>query len=55
MQSEENGGTMVEWKDLSIKSYGSAFRILERALQELTQEDLNWQPRPDCNSIGWTT
>ena len=46
---------MVEWKDLLIKSYSSATRVLERALQGLTQEDLNWQPRPDCNSIGWTT
>ncbi|MFC1977391.1 DinB family protein [Chloroflexota bacterium] len=55
IQSEENGGAMVDWKDLLIESYGSAFRVLEQALQELTQEDLNWQPRFDCNSIGWTT
>ncbi len=33
---------MVEWKDLLIESYGSALRVLERALQGLTQEDLNW-------------
>ena len=46
---------MVEWKDLLIESYGSALRVLERALQGLTQEDLNWQPSPDCNSIVWTT
>lgn len=45
----------MEWKELLIESYGSALRVLERALQGLTQEDLNWQPRPDCNSIGWTT
>ncbi len=45
----------MEWKDLLIESYGSSLRVLERALQGLTQEDLNWQPRPDCNSIGWTT
>jgi hypothetical protein len=28
---------------------------LERALVGLTQEDLNYQPRPDSNSIGWLT
>ena len=45
----------MEWKDLLTESYSSALRALERALDGLTQEDLNWQPRPDCNSIGWTT
>ena len=45
----------MEWKDLLIETYGSAFGVLNRALQGLTQEDLNWQPRHDCNSIGWTT
>jgi len=45
----------VEWKDIFIESYGSALKVLERAMQELTPEDLNWQPRHDCNSIGWTT
>ncbi len=45
----------MEWKDLLIDSYGDAFKAVERTLEEFTQEDLNWQPRPDCNSIGWTT
>ena len=45
----------MEWKDLLIDSYSAAFKAVERALDGLTQEDLNWQPRPDCNSIGWTT
>lgn len=45
----------MEWKDLLMQDYGSALGVLERALKGLTQEDLNWQPRPDCNSIGWTT
>ena len=30
-------------------------RTLERTLDGLTIEDLNWQPKPDCNSIGWLT
>ena len=45
----------MDWKDLLIDGYGAAFRAVERALDGLTQEDLNWQPRPDCNSVGWTT
>jgi len=27
--------------------------MLERVLNGLSQDDLNEQPRPDCNSIGW--
>jgi len=45
----------MEWKDLLIDGYAQAHGALERALDGLSQEDLNWQPRPDCNSIGWTT
>lgn len=45
----------MEWQDLLAENYGSALGVLERALKGLKQEDLNWQPRPDCNSIGWTT
>jgi hypothetical protein len=28
-------------------------RALERTLDGLPEEDLAWQPNPDCNSIGW--
>lgn len=45
----------MEWKDLLIDSYGAAFKAVERALDGLTHENLIWQPRSDCNSIGWTT
>jgi len=27
--------------------------LLEHVLDGLTQDDLNWQPRDDCNSMGW--
>ncbi|MFC1995768.1 DinB family protein [Chloroflexota bacterium] len=43
------------WKDLLMDSYGAAFKAVEKALDGLTQEDLNWQPHPDCNTIGWIT
>ena len=44
----------MEWKDLLIDSYDEAFKAVERALEGLSQKDLNLQSRPDCNSIGWT-
>jgi len=45
----------MEWNDLLTDGYGRVLEILERVLKGLTQDDLNWQPRPDCNSIGWLT
>ena len=45
----------MEWKDLVIQNFGSTMGVLERTLEGLTQEELDWQPKPDCNSIGWTT
>lgn len=45
----------MEWKDLVSQNLGSTQGVLERTLQGLSQEELNWQPKPDCNSIGWTT
>lgn len=45
----------MDWKDLFVDSYDEAFKSVERALDGLSQEDLDLQSRPDCNSIGWTT
>jgi len=45
----------MEWKELIIDGYGRVLKVLEEALNGLTQDDLNQQPRPDCNSIGWLT
>ncbi|HEY96822.1 MAG TPA: DinB family protein [Dehalococcoidia bacterium] len=45
----------MEWKDLIMQNFENSLSILERTLKGLTQEDLNWQPKPDCNSIGWIT
>jgi hypothetical protein len=33
--------------------YGGILRTLDYTLKGLTKEDMNWQPKPDCNSIGW--
>ena len=35
----------MEWHDMMTDAYGRVLGILER--------DLGWQPKPDCNSIGW--
>jgi hypothetical protein len=44
----------MEWIDLLADGYGRVFESLNHALKGLPGEDLNWQPRHDCNSIGWT-
>ncbi|UCF85585.1 MAG: DinB family protein [Desulfobacteraceae bacterium] len=43
----------MEWHDLLADGYERALESLENVLNGLTEDDLNWQPRYDCNSIGW--
>ncbi len=43
----------MEWQELLIDGYGRILEVLERALKELMQDDLNQLPHPDCNSMGW--
>jgi len=45
----------MEWYDLLSDGYGRVLEFLENVLEGLNMDDLNWQPRPDCNSIGWLT
>jgi uncharacterized damage-inducible protein DinB len=45
----------MEWIDLLTDGYGRIMEQLSHALKGLDQEDLNWQPKPDCNSMGWLT
>ncbi|MFC1962729.1 DinB family protein [Chloroflexota bacterium] len=45
----------MEWKQLTIDALEQISGILEKALEGLTHDDLNQQPKPDCNSIGWLT
>ena len=45
----------MEWRELIMDGYGRVLQILEEALDGLTQNDLNQQPHPDCNSMGWLT
>jgi hypothetical protein len=43
----------METKDFLSEAYGGVLRTLEHTLEGLTREDINWQPKPDCNNIGW--
>ena len=43
----------MEWQQLVIAGYEQVARGLGRALEGLSVDDLNQQPKPDCNSIGW--
>jgi hypothetical protein len=45
----------MEWHDLLADGYGRVVGFIESVLRGLGQEDLNWQPRHDSNSIGWLT
>ena len=45
----------MEWQELITDGYGRVLEVLEKALDGLTQDDLNQQPHPDCNSMGWLT
>ncbi len=43
----------MEWQALLIDGYGRILEVLERTLRGMTPDDLNQQPKPDCNSMGW--
>ena len=43
----------MEWQELLIDGYGRIEQVLAKALEGLKEEALNWQPHPDCNSMGW--
>ncbi len=45
----------MNWQELISNGYGYVLNVLERALSNLEPDDLNQQPNPDCNSIGWLT
>lgn len=43
----------MEWHDLLADGYERVLEFMESVLRGLTRDDLDWQPRQDCNSIGW--
>lgn len=44
----------MDWRDMIIDGYGRIFEILDPALQGTSQAELDKQPKPECNSLGWT-
>lgn len=43
----------MEWDDLLVDAYKRLPEFLSNVLKGLSQDNLDWQPHPDCNSIGW--
>ncbi len=43
----------MDAKEILINGYEDILGALASTLSGLTDEDLSWQPHPDCNSIGW--
>lgn len=45
----------MDWQLLLVYGFGGVLRVLERTLDGLTPDDLDKQPHPDSNSMGWLT
>jgi uncharacterized damage-inducible protein DinB len=43
----------MNWQQLVIENFERISQVLKSALEDLTQEDLNQQPNPESNSMGW--
>ena len=43
----------MKWQQFVMEEFLRIEDELGQALKGLTVEDLNLQPAPDCNSIGW--
>ena len=46
---------LMKWNGLLVDAYERLPAYLSNVLNGLSQDNLDWQPRPDCNSIGWLT
>jgi uncharacterized damage-inducible protein DinB len=43
----------MKWQKLVLDSFQRQAQELEKVVEGLTEDDLNRQPAPECNSIGW--
>ena len=43
----------MEWQDLLTDGYRWVQDTIQMVLNGLSKDELDWQPRPECNSIGW--
>jgi hypothetical protein len=44
----------MNWRDLIVDGYDRLPGLMRELLAGLVIADLNRQPHPDCNSLGWT-
>lgn len=44
----------MDWRELIVDGYERLPDLVRELLTGLRQADLDWQPHPDCNSLGWT-
>jgi hypothetical protein len=44
----------MDWRDLIIDGFSRIFETLDPALKGLSREDLDRQPKPGSNPLGWT-
>ena len=44
----------MEWRELIIDGYDRLPEMMKEVLAGLRMADLDQQPHPDCNSLGWT-
>jgi DinB superfamily len=45
---------MVEWRELIVDCYDRLPELVEEVLAGVRTADLDWQPRPGTNPLGWT-
>jgi hypothetical protein len=43
----------MEWQDLLKDGYSRVYEFMKHTLTGLSQDDLDWQSKDDCNSMGW--
>ena len=43
----------MDWQDILADGYNRIGDFMEHTLSGLSKIELDWQPREDCNSIGW--
>jgi hypothetical protein len=42
------------WRELIVDGYDRLPDQMKEVLAGVSMADLDWQPHPDCNSLGWT-
>jgi hypothetical protein len=44
----------VEWRELIVDGYERLPDLVKEVLAGVRAADLDWEPAPDCNPLGWT-